>query len=48
MNEKLIKNRRRVLQHGEVFTPSWMVDLMLKYPKDRGKEADNQNHPRNE
>ena len=27
--EKLIKSKDRVKQHGEVFTPSWMVEKML-------------------
>jgi hypothetical protein len=25
----LIKSRKRVADHGEVFTPAWMVDAML-------------------
>lgn len=29
MMEKQIKSRDRVNEHGEVFTPSWVVDLML-------------------
>lgn len=28
-NEKLIKSKERVQQHGEVFTPQWMVQKML-------------------
>lgn len=31
--EELIKSKERVQQHGEVFTPAWMVDLMLDIPK---------------
>lgn len=27
--EKLIKSKERVQQHGEVFTPQWMVKKML-------------------
>lgn len=29
MSERLIKSKRRVQKHGEVFTPSWMVEKML-------------------
>ncbi|WP_172355335.1 methylase [Pseudolactococcus insecticola] len=29
MNERLIKSKHRVQKHGEVFTPSWMVEKML-------------------
>lgn len=29
MSEKLIKSKKRVQKHGEVFTPSWMVEKML-------------------
>jgi hypothetical protein len=29
MSEKLIKSKARVQKHGEVFTPSWMVQKML-------------------
>jgi hypothetical protein len=25
----LIKSKKRVADHGEVFTPEWMVDAML-------------------
>lgn len=32
MVEELIKSKERVQQHGEVFTPSWMVNLMLDIP----------------
>lgn len=30
--ERLIKSSDRVKQHGEVFTPSWMVKKMLDTP----------------
>lgn len=33
MTEQLIKSKKRVQQHGEVFTPKWMVDLMLDIPE---------------
>ena len=29
INERLIKSKKRVQKHGEVFTPSWMVEMML-------------------
>lgn len=32
MKEKLIKSKYRVQEHGEVFTPSWMVQKMLDVP----------------
>lgn len=32
MEEKLIKSKHRVQKHGEVFTPSWMVQKMLDTP----------------
>ena len=32
MNEKIIKSKQRVQKHGEVFTPSWMVQKMLDTP----------------
>lgn len=25
----LVKSKRRVADHGEVFTPAWMVEMML-------------------
>lgn len=33
MPEKLIKSKQRVQQHGEVFTPQWMINLMLDIPE---------------
>lgn len=32
MKENLIKSKQRVQKHGEVFTPSWMVQKMLDTP----------------
>ncbi|AAV60991.1 hypothetical protein [Streptococcus thermophilus] len=32
MNEKIIKSKQRVQKHGEVFTPSWMVQKMIDTP----------------
>lgn len=31
-SEQIIKSKHRVKQHGEVFTPQWMIDLMLDIP----------------
>ena len=33
MSERLIKSKERVKEHGEVFTPSWMVEDMLDLVK---------------
>ena len=32
MHEKIIKSKQRVQKHGEVFTPSWMVQKMIDTP----------------
>jgi hypothetical protein len=34
MSENLITSKQRVADHGEVFTPSWMVEAMLDLVKD--------------
>lgn len=36
----LIKTRKRVSDHGEVFTPAWMVDAMLDLVKDESERID--------
>jgi hypothetical protein len=36
----LIKSRKRVADHGEVFTPAWMVDAMLDLVKDETERID--------
>ena len=36
----LIKSKKRVADHGEVFTPSWMVDAMLDLVKDETERID--------
>lgn len=36
----LVKARRRVIDHGEVFTPSWMVDSMLDLVKRESRRID--------
>ena len=40
MTEELIKSKHRVQKHGEVFTPSWMVQKMLDTPGVREKTED--------
>lgn len=39
-DETLMKSRQRVADHGEVFTPSWMVDDMLNLVKDESERID--------
>ena len=36
----LIKSKQRVADHGEVFTPSWMVDAMLDLLKAESERID--------
>lgn len=36
----LIKSKKRVADHGEVFTPPWMVDAMLDLVKDEAERID--------
>jgi hypothetical protein len=36
----LVKSRKRVIDHGEVFTPSWMVEDMLNLVKDESTRID--------
>jgi N-6 DNA Methylase len=36
----LIKSKQRVLDHGEVFTPEWLVDAMLDLVKDETERLD--------
>jgi len=38
--EELVKSRQRVSDHGEVFTPNWMVDKMLDLVKDESERID--------
>lgn len=37
---KYVKSKQRVADHGEVFTPSWMVDAMLDLVKDETERID--------
>jgi hypothetical protein len=38
--EGLVKSRQRVADHGEVFTPSWMVEDMLNLVKNESERID--------
>ena len=38
--EKIVKSRQRVADHGEVFTPTWMVEEMLNLVKDESERID--------
>src|ERR1700693_2199062 len=35
-----VKSKQRVADHGEVFTPSWMVEAMLELVKDETERID--------
>jgi hypothetical protein len=36
----LIKSKKRVADHGEVFTPDWLVEAMLDLVKDETERLD--------
>ena len=36
----LIKSKKRVADHGEVFTPPWLVDAMLDLVKEEAERID--------
>lgn len=38
--ERLVKSRQRVADHGEVFTPAWLVEDMLDLVKDESERID--------
>lgn len=38
--EKLVKSRQRVADHGEVFTPRWLVEDMLDLVKAETERID--------
>lgn len=38
--ENLVKSKQRVADHGEVFTPSWMVEDMIDLVKDESERID--------
>lgn len=38
--EELVKSKQRVADHGEVFTPAWMVEDMLNLVKDESERID--------
>ena len=37
---KLVKSKQRVADHGEVFTPAWMVEAMLNLVKEETERID--------
>ena len=39
-DDNLVKSKQRVADHGEVFTPSWMVNDMLDLVKDESERID--------
>jgi hypothetical protein len=38
--ERLVKSKQRVADHGEVFTPAWMVENMLDLVKEESERID--------
>lgn len=38
--ERLVRSRKRVADHGEVFTPSWMVEDMLNLVREESERID--------
>jgi hypothetical protein len=38
--ESLVKSKKRVADHGEVFTPAWLVDRMIDLVKDESERID--------
>jgi hypothetical protein len=38
--ERLVKSKQRVADHGEVFTPSWMVEDMLNLVREESERID--------
>lgn len=38
--EELVKSKQRVVDHGEVFTPEWLVEAMLDLVKDETQRID--------
>src|SRR3954451_4593681 len=36
----LVKSKQRVADHGEVFTPAWMVEAMLDLVRDESERID--------
>ena len=40
MAENLIRTKQRVIDHGEVFTPAWLVEDMLDLVKDETRRID--------
>lgn len=40
LGERLVKSRQRVTDHGEVFTPAWLVEDMLDLVRDESHRID--------
>src|SRR5215203_3761785 len=40
MNKTAVKSKQRIADHGEVFTPSWMVEAMLDLVKHETERID--------
>lgn len=38
--EQQVRSKQRVADHGEVFTPGWMVDAMLDLVKEESERID--------
>jgi hypothetical protein len=45
MPSDLVKSKQRVADHGEVFTPAWMVEAMLDLVKDETERIASLNPP---
>ena len=39
-DERLVKSKQRVADHGEVFTPEWIIDSMLNLVKAESERID--------
>ncbi len=44
--DSLVKSKQRVADHGEVFTPAWMVEAMLDLVKGAVSCHNSLTHPR--
>ena len=38
INKPLIKSKKRKVDHGEVFTPPWLIDEMICLVKDEAEQ----------
>ena len=39
-SERLVRSKQRVADHGEVFTPAWMVEDMLNLVREESERID--------